>query len=632
MTQPTNPDNNNNLTSVTYPPIRQTIPLTTLPKDLLQYIFSMIDKLSDLPKIQRTCKRFHQIMQDPITQKIVFGKFSHQFGWPFIDVASFKVNCSINQAISKNRYIFKRIPHEGYTMCSLTNGDCIFRYVAENSLSETDKIQITSLNGSKPKFDQCQGALSNLDYLRMILQACGKNIKINDRGTNKLISELIRPEESQSQIFSTHDSQKVIIVNRYEDAKLLDVQTGKIDKLPKLQHSDENYVINLSFAADYVYFEDKIYVTQNDDIYIFDYKTGQQSGCLKGHSDDIRKLLLLPDGKLVSSAYDKTIKIWDLTTNTCLKTLSTHDDINRLASFHGHLAVLTYELVLQIWDIHEGKCLLVNDCKPIFHFFESHLNDDDVEEQFDAKKIRPVNQQIDDPYEEKAEGPDIDDIEQYLSEFIVLSNGKLAISYDRLGIENLFMWDFSNSTSEIMQIYIPSNEESEEDLPIGTPIATLNGKDEESDDEVSNNNNTDPVATTLDTSAHFNIPTLENLKKWGISDQFFEEFENLQMMIDQCSNGNLNPNAAYEKLLALLTSVESLNDILNTLITITLNPNELLKIKRVQKLKNKLEEFASILRKNTITPQQVATFFEQRMEREIMHPLIQLTDELNCKK
>lgn len=51
---------------------------------------------------------------------------------------------------------------------------------------------------------------------------------------------------------------------------------------------------------------------------------------LAGHSDQISALAFLPDGKLVSSARDETIRGWDVSTGRCALTLNTKYAISRM--------------------------------------------------------------------------------------------------------------------------------------------------------------------------------------------------------------------------------------------------------------------------------------------------------------
>ena len=45
---------------------------------------------------------------------------------------------------------------------------------------------------------------------------------------------------------------------------------------------------------------------------------------LTGHGDHVYSLVMLHDGRLASGSRDHTIRIWDMQSFTCLKTLSGH--------------------------------------------------------------------------------------------------------------------------------------------------------------------------------------------------------------------------------------------------------------------------------------------------------------------
>ena len=47
---------------------------------------------------------------------------------------------------------------------------------------------------------------------------------------------------------------------------------------------------------------------------------------LTGHSDWVTSVIQLSDGKVCSGSFDKTVKIWDLTTGRCVMTLKGHCD------------------------------------------------------------------------------------------------------------------------------------------------------------------------------------------------------------------------------------------------------------------------------------------------------------------
>ena len=45
---------------------------------------------------------------------------------------------------------------------------------------------------------------------------------------------------------------------------------------------------------------------------------------LEGHTNTVNNIILYHHNKLISCSGDKTIKIWDLNTGKCLKTLKGH--------------------------------------------------------------------------------------------------------------------------------------------------------------------------------------------------------------------------------------------------------------------------------------------------------------------
>jgi len=86
---------------------------------------------------------------------------------------------------------------------------------------------------------------------------------------------------------------------------------------------------------------------------------------LRGHTRPVLDLLLLEDGKtLVSAGQDKTIRVWDWESETCLRTFH-----------HGHtssvkkivmiddsiIASLSIDRFIQIWDFKSGECLKTID-------------------------------------------------------------------------------------------------------------------------------------------------------------------------------------------------------------------------------------------------------------------------------
>lgn len=82
---------------------------------------------------------------------------------------------------------------------------------------------------------------------------------------------------------------------------------------------------------------------------------------LSGHSKAIWSVAFSPDGDyLASGSADQTIRIWDMGTGKCLRTLTGHGHWVCSVTFHpqnGQLASGSYDRTLKLWDIHTGECL-----------------------------------------------------------------------------------------------------------------------------------------------------------------------------------------------------------------------------------------------------------------------------------
>jgi WD40 repeat protein len=69
------------------------------------------------------------------------------------------------------------------------------------------------------------------------------------------------------------------------------------------------------------------YGNRDYSIRIWDAKTGEQIGSpLTGHGDAVSSLAFRPDDPnvLVTGSWDKTVKLWELSTSTCLSTMRGH--------------------------------------------------------------------------------------------------------------------------------------------------------------------------------------------------------------------------------------------------------------------------------------------------------------------
>ncbi len=82
---------------------------------------------------------------------------------------------------------------------------------------------------------------------------------------------------------------------------------------------------------------------------------------LIGHQQPVSSIAFSPDGQqLVSSSFDKTIKLWDVNNGKCLKTLLGHNSRIWMVAFHPNgqqLASGSDDNNTKIWDLKQGRCI-----------------------------------------------------------------------------------------------------------------------------------------------------------------------------------------------------------------------------------------------------------------------------------
>eukprot|EP01132_Coremiostelium_polycephalum_P002151 gene2151-2650_t len=78
---------------------------------------------------------------------------------------------------------------------------------------------------------------------------------------------------------------------------------------------------------------------------------------LTGHGENITSILLGPSNKVISSSYDTTIKIWDIETSDCIKTLTNRNNVvmsMQLDPTNSKIICGSTTGNISIWDINNG--------------------------------------------------------------------------------------------------------------------------------------------------------------------------------------------------------------------------------------------------------------------------------------
>jgi WD40 repeat protein len=98
---------------------------------------------------------------------------------------------------------------------------------------------------------------------------------------------------------------------------------------------------------------------------IWDLGSGECLKTLEGHIGPITSVAFSHDSTQVTSGSDdQTVKIWDANSGDCLQTLEGHSDEVRSVTFlqdSTQLASTSKDKTVKIWDVRSGECLLTLD-------------------------------------------------------------------------------------------------------------------------------------------------------------------------------------------------------------------------------------------------------------------------------
>ncbi len=102
-------------------------------------------------------------------------------------------------------------------------------------------------------------------------------------------------------------------------------------------------------------------------IKLWNVTTGDCLKTLTGHKDSVNSVSFNHQGLLASGSLDKDIKVWNISTGKCLKTLTGHKGSVLSVSFDNGelLASGSSDKNAKVWDVSTGKCLMtLEDQRP----------------------------------------------------------------------------------------------------------------------------------------------------------------------------------------------------------------------------------------------------------------------------
>jgi WD40 repeat protein len=96
-------------------------------------------------------------------------------------------------------------------------------------------------------------------------------------------------------------------------------------------------------------------------IRLWDVATGKCFKTMEGHSKWVKTISFSPDGQwLASGSFDFSVRLWEVSTGKCLKTIQGHTNVVTAVTFSPDgqwLASGSYDHILKLWDVRTQKCL-----------------------------------------------------------------------------------------------------------------------------------------------------------------------------------------------------------------------------------------------------------------------------------
>jgi len=194
-----------------------------------------------------------------------------------------------------------------------------------------------------------------------------KTIKIWDVQTGECLKILKGHNGRIESIAISSDNKFIVSGSGDGTIKIWDVKTGRCLKTLKLHP-----IIYINFEEMRFYLNKPIAISSDNQfiisgsstetIKIWDVQTGECLKTLEGNNDVyIFSVTISSDNKfIVSGSGDKTIKIWDVQTGECLKILKGHKDWVSsvvISSDNKFIISGSYDKTIKIWDVQTRECL-----------------------------------------------------------------------------------------------------------------------------------------------------------------------------------------------------------------------------------------------------------------------------------
>ena len=219
----------------------------------------------------------------------------------------------------------------------------------EELKAQIDKIALKMIDQLNEKETECKLELSKLH---------SKITDTNIRQKNQaLLKELRNPNKILND-FKSHLTER--------EAKIMEIQNKLVEfdnavkniKSFDFSASHENYTFGILKMNTLPKKKRLVTCSQDRTIRISDLESNRCIRSLDEHADQVFCLEKISENVFASGSFDKTIKIWDVNTNNCIRTLSGHQHgVTSLTGLSSKTIASGSHTEIKIWNIDDGTCI-----------------------------------------------------------------------------------------------------------------------------------------------------------------------------------------------------------------------------------------------------------------------------------
>ncbi|KAI9895054.1 MAG: hypothetical protein M1814_000279 [Vezdaea aestivalis] len=317
-------------------------PFRRLPDELCLRVLSFIDDPRTLARASQVSKRWHELLTDDMTWKLLCEK--HSYRRPLPDTSPYPSTDAFpapaSQACS---------PQASYQTSPYTNTSPTSRFLrtgivpsasASAPCLATDSMAVVPATPKKRKRPKALSYKSHFKLRYMVETAW--------RRGGSSVCHHITPD--QGVVTSLHLTSKYIVVA---------LDTAKIHVYSTTGEHQKTLQGHVMGVWAMVPYEDTLVSGGCDrDVRVWNMATGESVHTLRGHTSTVRCLKMSDSTTAISGSRDTTLRIWDIKRGVCTNVLVGHQASVRCLEIHGDIVVSgSYDTTARVWSISEGRCL-----------------------------------------------------------------------------------------------------------------------------------------------------------------------------------------------------------------------------------------------------------------------------------